>query len=700
MRKIIPTSLNFNVKFYYLYLYFQVHAILEESQSLKKLYSFFQVTIYGLVLLEALMYVYYDLPQFSKINPLMVRLQSFAIFNNIIYSKSAILLLILITSIGTKPRKTLKPNTTKGVLIPLGLGILFIISSILFYIQSQDGLGNVSGIDTIYGVTSLLGTILLHSGLDNCSKTLKNRLLDDRFNMENESFEQSTIKIDTKYSINIPTKFHYLKKAKNGWLNVTNPFRGTIVLGTPGSGKSYSIIRPAIKQFIRKKFSLLIYDFKYPDLAQTAYYHYLLSHSPDKQGNRTFEFHMVNLMDLEYSRRVNPLAPQYIETLADAIETAESMIESLRKSSEMSGDNQFFTQSAINYLSACIFFLSKYENGKYSTLPHVMALLNRSYDEIFNLLLTNDELESLLSPFRSAYDNKAFNQLEGQIGTLKVNISRINTKESAWVFSGQDFNLSLSNPNHPSLLIITNNPKTQSINSASNSVLLNRVSKLVNTRGNHPCGIIIDELPTIYFHRIQNLISTARSHKVAVVLGIQELPQLVEGYGKTGAETILAVIGNVISGAARKKETIDWLEKLFGKIKQIKKGYSVSRGILSTSYNEQSDYLIPASKIADLQAGQIVGKLAQDALSEKQLKKFRPGLGTYNCRIDLDVSQIENEKREFVSLPKYYDFEGKKEEILIENFQRIKSDIQMIINDFTENQAKKFAEGEASEQNN
>ncbi len=669
---------------------------MEESQSLKKLYSFFQITIYGLVLLEALMYVFYDLPQLSKIQPIMLRLQLFTIFNNIVYSKLAILALILITSIGTKPRKTLKLNITKGILLPLGLGVTFITISILFYIQSLDGLGTINHYDIMYVISSLMGSVLLHSGLDNCSKAIKNRLLDDRFNIENESFEQSTTKIDTKYSINIPTKFIYLNKVKNGWLNLTNPFRGTIVLGTPGSGKSYSIICPAIKQLIKKKFSLLIYDFKYPDLAQMAYYHYLINHPPDNQANRPFEFHMVNLTDLEYSRRVNPLAPQYIETLADAIETAESLIESLRKSNEMSGDNQFFTQSAINYLSACIFFLSKYENGKYSSLPHVMALLNRSYDEIFNLLWTNDELESLLSPFRSAYDHKAFNQLEGQIGTLKVNISRINTKESAWVFSGQDFNLSISNPNHPALLIISNNPKTQNINSAANSVLLNRISKLVNTRNNYPCGIIIDELPTIYFHRIQNLISTARSHKVAVVLGIQELPQLVEGYGKTGAETILAVIGNVISGAVRKKETLDWLEKLFGKIKQIKKGYSVSRGVISTSFNEQSDYLIPASKIADLQAGQIVGKLTQEALSIKQLKRFRPGLGTYNCRVDLDVSQIENEKQAFVTLPKYYDFEEKKEEILFENFQRIKSDIQKIIEDYTEQQAKSFAQDQES----
>ncbi len=667
---------------------------MEESQNLKKLYSFFQVAIYGLVVLEAVMYVFYDMPEFSKLKPVISRLQSIAVYNNIIYSKLAIVLMILITSIGTKPRKTRHLNVTKGIFMPLIFGIFLIMASILFYLQSHDGLGTIRLIDIYYGISSLLGSVLLHSGLDNCSKAIKKRLLDDRFNLENESFEQSTIQINTKHSINIPIKFMFQKKVKKGWLNLTNPFRGTIILGTPGSGKSYSIICPAIKQLIKKQFSLLIYDFKYPDLAQMAYYHYLLNHPPDEYGHRQFAFHMINLTDLEYSQRVNPLAPKYIETLADAIETAESLIESLRKSSEMSGDNQFFTQSAINYLSACIFFLSKYENGKYSSLPHVMALLNRTYDEIFNLLLTHDELESLLSPFRSAYDNKAFSQLEGQIGTLKVNISRINTKESAWVFSGQDFNLSISNPNHPALLIISNHPKTQNINSAANSVLLNRISKLVNTRNNHPCGIIIDELPTIYFHRIQNLISTARSHQVAVVLGIQELPQLVEGYGKNGAETILSVIGNVISGAVRKKETLDWLEKLFGKIKQIKKGYSISNGILSTSYNEQSDYLIPASKIADLQSGHIVAKLTQDALSNKQLK---PNLGTNNCRIDLDVSQIEKEKQEFVPLPKYYDFEGRKEERLLENFQRIKTDIQTIIDDFTEKQAKNFAEGQFSE---
>ena len=672
---------------------YKVLGSLEETQSLKSLYSFFQIAVYGLVILESLMYVLYDLPELSIVNPLLIRMQSLVVYNNIWISKALIFLVIFITSIGTKPRRAMNLNVTNGIVIPLLLGLIFTVLSIYFYIQGHNGIGLLTTSDFLYGGFTLIGTILVHCGLDNCSKAIKKRLLDDRFNVENESFEQCRTKINTPYSINLQTKFFFQKKIRNGWLNITNPFRGTIVLGTPGSGKSYSIIIPTIKQMVKKRFSMLIYDFKFPDLTQVAYHHFLLNHTTEAKCSPAFGFHMINLFDLEYSRRINPLSSKYIENLADAVETAESMVESLKKTGEVSGADQFFTQSAINFLSACIFFLSKYQNGKFSTLPHIMSLLNRSYDEIFSLLFTNEELESILSPFESAYQNKAFNQLEGQIGTLKVNISRLNTKESAWVFSGEDVDLRISNPQCPSILLIANNPRTQNINSATNSVLLNRISKLVNTRGNHPCGIIIDELPTIYFHRIQNLISTARSHQVAILLGIQELPQLVEGYGRTGADTILGVIGNVISGAVRKKETMDWLEKLFGKIKQTKKGLTVSKGVLTTSYSEHSDFLIPASKIADLQTGHVVGKLTVEALTAKNLKTFKPGLGTYKCSIDLNFKEIEKEKHLYVPLPKYYNFGDKKEEVLLENYNRIKREIDEIIFEKTKMDAKKFAEG-------
>lgn len=390
-------------------------------------------------------------------------------------------------------------------------------------------------------------------------------------------------------------------------------------------------------------------------------------------------FHVLNLNQLENSQRINVLRPDYILTLADASETAEALVEALKKGDKSSGSDQFFTQSAVNFLSACIYFFSRYENGRYSTLPHILSFLNCSYDQIFAALLSNAELSSLLSPFMSAYRAKAFDQLEGQIGTLKIFISRLATKETFWVFSGDDFSLKISDPSSPSTLILANDPNTQNINSACYSVVLNRLIRLINSKGNLPSALLLDELPTIYVHRIENLIATARSNKVAVLMGLQELPQFQQQYGKEVASTICAVVGNVLSGSVRNKETLDWLEKLFGKVKQTSESLSIDRNKTSISLSEKLEHLIPSGKIASLKAGEFVGMLAGDT-DESYNGSFSPSV--INCKVNLDLKKIANEESQYPKMPVYYDFKGKKEQILSENFQRINAEVAMLISRF------------------
>jgi type IV secretory pathway TraG/TraD family ATPase VirD4 len=467
--------------------------------------------------------------------------------------------------------------------------------------------------------------MLIHISMDNISKRIKSNLLKDRFNVENESFEQSRKAVKNAYSINIPMRFYFKKKIQKGWLNIVNPFRATLLIGTPGSGKTFSIIIPYIKQHLAKGFSMLVYDFKYPDLARITYHHYVKNR---KQLNG-HQFHMINLNHLEYSRRINPLKPEYILTLADASETAEALIEALRKTDRTTGADQFFSQSAINFLASVIFFFTRHENGKYSTLAHVLSFLNHDYKSIFKVLFSEMELESLLSPFKSAFEQKAFDQLEGQVGTLKINLSRLATKETFWVFSGDDFNLKISDMKDPGILVIANDPDTQSINSACYSVVMNRLIRLINKKGNMPTSLIVDEVPTLYIHKIENLIATARSNQVAVLMGLQELPQFKQQYGKEAAETICAVAANVISGSARNKETLDWLEKLFGKVRQVRSGLSIDRTRTSVSMNEYMDNLIPASKIAALKAGELVAQIGREADQNSTLS-------IYHCKVDID----------------------------------------------------------------
>lgn len=662
---------------------------MEERRELQKLHGLFQFLVYLLVFQEIVIFIYLGYlstgeGMLSLINPAINKIAGLPIYDNLIYSKLTILVAICLASVGTLSRKELDLDPVTKITIPLGIGLILFFGSIYFYgaDSRKELLPYTTAADLGFIVSSFFGAVLIHTSMDNISKIIKSGLGKDEWNIEGESFMQQTKKVETPYSVNIPMKFYYRKRVHDGWINIVNPFRGTLLIGTPGSGKSFGVVNPFIRQMISKGYTMCLYDFKFPDLAQLAYYHYLLAR---QSGNANgYDFNVVNLDDVERSRRINPMRTDYILTLADASETAEAIVESLQKSESSGGSDKFFTQSAVNFLAACIYFISRHESGKCSTFAHLLAFLNRTYEEIFCCLLSYPELESLLSPFRSALEKRAFEQLEGQVGTLKIFISRLNTKETAWVFSGDDFNLKISDPKNPCILILANSPATQNINSTCYSVVVNRLTRLINTKGNLPTAIIADEAPTLYVHRVENLVSTARSNKVAVLLGLQELPQLKQLQGKDTATTMTAVMGNVLSGSVRNKDTLEWLERMFGKKKQMGENVSIDRTKTSISINEKYEPLIPAGKIANLQTGDMVGILAMDAETRYD-GKFRTA--NIHCRINLDMKAIRFEEENYKALPKFYDFKGRKENVLLENFLKIRQQVDDIVNYYAERSA-------------
>lgn len=637
-----------------------------------------------MIFLEIFVFIYasqlIEVEEVGKhLNPLIDKLTKLDIYQNIVFSKIAILIAIILSSIGTVSKKNINLNPRTQIGIPLFIGLLLYFGSIyLFTLEAGIPFIKFTSISQLgYIISTLVGAVLIHTSLDNVSKLIRSGLGKDEWNIEGESFMQEKRKIETAYSVNIPMKFYYKKKVHSGWINVVNPFRGTLLIGTPGSGKSFGVVNPFIRQMIAKGYTMCIYDFKFPDLGQIAYYHYLLAKQQGK--NENFKFNVINLDEVEYSKRINPLKKEYLKSVSDASETAEAIVESLQKSESSGGSDKFFTQSAVNFLAACIFFISRHENGKYSTFSHLLSFLNKKYEEIFACLGHFPELESLISPFKSALDKKAFDQLEGQVGTLKIFISRLNNPETAWVFSGDDFPLKISDPNNPSILILANSPATQNINSTCYSVIVNRLTRLINAKGNLPTAIVADEAPTLYIHKVENLISTARSNKVAVLLGLQELPQLKQLQGKDTATTMTAVIGNVISGSVRNKETLEWLERMFGKRKQLGESVSIDRSRTSISLNEKNDPLIPAGKIASLHTGQVAGLLAQEGESFTGQHKT----SNIHCKINLDMKAINEEEKSYRAMPKFYDFKGKKTEILYSNFMKIRSEVDTIISCYT-----------------
>lgn len=648
---------------------------MEETREQQKLHGFLQCMIYVSIALEFCVFIYRDAPFWGVFAHALEKISRIAIYHQLLYSKLSTLLLICLVSIGTLAKKETDLNGKTQILYPLAIGLLLFFGSILYCNRpSTLVFPYTSWFNLGYMICSLAGAVTISLSMDNISKFIRSGLGKDVWNVEGESFMQPVKAIETPYSVNIPMQFYYQQKVRDGFINIVNPFRGTMLIGTPGSGKSFGVVNPFIRQLIAKEFCCCVYDYKYPDLGKVAYYHYLLARQQGKC--KKHEFHVINLNDPEKSRRINPWRSDYLKTLADASESAEGLVEAMKKGDKSGGSDQFFTQSAINFLAACIYFFSRYQNGRYSSFPHVLSFLNHSYEDIFNTLFNEPELVSLLSPFKSAWIAKAFDQLEGQVGTLKIFISRLATKETFWIFSGDDFNLKISEPSTPGILVIANDPNTQNINSACYSVVMNRLTKLINNKGNLPSALIIDEIPTLYTHKIENLIAVARSNKVAILMGLQELPQFNQQYGRDTATTITAVVGNVLAGSVRNKETLDWLERLFGKNKQVGESLSIDRNKTSTSLQEKLESLIPAGKMAALNTGEMVGLIAADA-QENYTGKFETS--AVNCRIRLDSAALAQEEKGYRDLPVYYHFGDKKEEILRENFTHINSEVEAIV---------------------
>ena len=730
---------------------------MEETKELQTLYKIFRYLIYTLLLLEFFEYA---------INPAILdhwggivcdvhdRIKRWFIYNdgNLVWSKVAIFVTICITCIGTRNKKHLEFDARRQVFYPfVGGAFLTILSVWLFSKPININFYTISLNIWLYMIASIIGTVLMHIALDNISKFLKEGLMKDRFNFENESFVQCQEKIENKYSVNIPMRYYYKGKFRKGWVNIINPFRGTWVVGTPGSGKTFSIIEPFIRQHSEKGFAMVVYDYKFPTLAQKLYYHYKKN---QKQGKlpKGCKFNIINFVDVEYSRRVNPIQHKYIGNLAAASETAETLLESLQKGKKEGGggSDQFFQTSAVNFLAACIYFFVNYKRvpytkdgkrlraemtedpkthipkptgrifdeknnevhpdncywlGKYSDMPHILSFLNLDYTTIFEILETDPEVAPLLGPFQTAMKNKAMEQLEGMIGTLRVYTSRLATKESYWIFhkDGDDFDLKVSDPNNPSYLLIANDPEMESIIGALNALILNRLVTRVNTgQGkNIPVSIIVDELPTLYFHKIDRLIGTARSNKVSVALGFQELPQLESDYGKVGMQKVITTVGNVVSGSARAKETLEWLSNdIFGKVVQLKKGVTIDRDKTSINLNENMDSLVPASKISDMPTGWIAGQTARDFIKTKTGRGDQMNIqesaefqtSKFYCKTDFDMKEIAAEEADYKNypIPKFYSFPSRdaKERILYQNFVNVNLDIKTMVDEVTKFKVK------------
>lgn len=646
----------------------------DDLRALAKIMEFGRAVSIFLLVVHVYVYCYPSITAWNLNLAVMDRIlvnfnNTTGIFNCILWSKLLAVLLLAVSCLGTHGVKGEKITWPKIYAALVAGCALFFLNWWLLELPLPHAANTA-----FYIFTLTAGYLaLLMSGLW-MSRLYRHNLMEDVFNMENESFMQETRLMENEYSVNLPTRFYYKKRWNNGFVNIVNIFRACMVIGTPGSGKSYAIVNSYIRQLIAKGFAIYIYDYKFDDLSTIAYNSLLKNMDKYEVKPR---FYVINFDDPRRSHRCNPINPEFMTDISDAYEASYTIMLNLNRTwIEKQGD--FFVESPIILLAAIIWYLKIYKNGIYCTFPHAVELLNKPYSDLFTVLTSYPELENYLSPFMDAWKGGAQDQLQGQIASAKIPLTRMISPQLYWVMTGNDFSLDINNPKEPKLLCVGNNPDRQNIYSAALGLYNSRIVKLINKKRQLKCAVIIDELPTIYFRGLDNLIATARSNKVGVLLGFQDFSQLTRDYGEKESKVIQNTVGNIFSGQVV-GETAKTLSERFGKVLQQRQSVSINRQDVSTSINTQLDSLIPASKIANLSQGTFVGAVA-DNFGEKIEQKI------FHAEIVVDHAAVSAEEKAYRKIPFINEFKDKDgNDIMMQQIQRnydqIKSDAQAIINE-------------------
>lgn len=635
----------------------------ENEQALRKIMDFTRLASVLILLLHFYYYCYGAFKIWGLTAQLsdniLGNIQRTGLFSGFHISKLISIGILIISLIGARGKKDEK--------LTYKTAFAYIIPGLLIYFLSWLALHAPLPITIkagLYIAITAVGFLVFMSGGTLLSRIIRDALQNDIFNSENETFPQEERLLENEYSINLPAQYQLKSKRKNSWINIINPFRALLVLGSPGSGKSYFVIRHVITQHIKKGFAMFVYDFKFPDLSVIVYNTWLKNKNRYK-GNS--ECYFINFDDLTRSHRCNPLDPLSMTDITDAAESARTILMGLnREWIKKQGD--FFVESPINFLTAIIWFLRKYQGGEYCTLPHVIEFMQLPYDDLFTVLRMEKEIDVLINPFINAYINDVMEQLEGQIASGKVAIARLSSPQLYYVLSGNDLTLDINNPDAPKLVCCGNNPQKIQIYGAVLSLYVNRLVKLVNQKGKLKSSLIFDEFPTIYLNGIDSLIATARSNKVATTLGIQDLSQLRKDYGKEQADVIMGIAGNIISGQVT-GDTAKQLSDRIGRIMQDRQSLSINSGDTSISKSKQLEAAVPASKIAALSSGDFVGMVADNPEEKIELKAF-------HCSIINDHQALKNEEDSYQPIPLI----RKVDQSMVQrNYLQIKQEVQDIV---------------------
>lgn len=565
---------------------------------------------------------------------------------------------LLLTVMGTEGSQSVTLKF-RGPALSILLGLtLYFTGTLVLFSQLPIPL-SVYGRGEVYIAITITGYLLVMRGGAQLTRIVRLKLRGDVFNRENETFPQQEKRLESEYSLHFPTTYQFRGRRRHGWINVVNVFRGLLISGLPGSGKTL-LVREVISQQIKKQFSMLVYDFKYPDLTLPAYNHYLRfrDHYPVPPA-----FYILNFEEPKH--RCNPLVAESLSDIDDASEMARTILLGLNH--EWIGkQGNFWVESPISFLAAVIWYLRKYQDGKYCTLPHVIELVHTPYEELFTLLSAEPEVAILIQPFVSAFRQQAREQLEGQVSGARISLGKLSSPNLYYVLSGNDFSMDIGNPDQPKIVCMASSPRKAHIYGSVISLYLTAFQHLSAGKENRKTSLILEEFPTLYFNGIDRFLAVCRSYLVAITLVIQDASQLTLYYGKHQAQVILNLVGNIISGQLT-GESAKMLSERFGKIIQERNSISVSDNP-SFSVSSQLDYAVPASTISSLSAGEVAGVVSDspDQILDRKM---------FHGKVRHDFKALHQEEAGFKPLPK----EKADTDTIMKNYLQIKTDIKELV---------------------
>jgi hypothetical protein len=344
-------------------------------------------------------------------------------------------------------------------------------------------------------------------------------------------------------------------ETERGKIAIENIYRGIYIQGGAGSGKSKSIIEPIIEQSAKNSMAGLLYDFKSPELTENVIDNY--------ERHTKINTYFVDFKNPSRSNRVNPISPKYLTKSAVAFELSQTLINNLLP--ETIKKREYFDREAQSILTGVIWFMRN-NYPEYCTIPHIISLFSHvGMDKILEMVATDPEAIGMMSSIKQAMDRKANRLVASVMSTLQNALATLNNPEIFWILSGEDFTLDLNDPENPKFMCIGNDSTLSSTYAPVISLIISSAVRLMNQPDKHRSVVILDEAPTIYIPKFEQIPATARSNKVATIYAAQDFGQVEDQNGKDKAQVLLSNLGTQIFGRTTNLKTAEMIKSIFSK---------------------------------------------------------------------------------------------------------------------------------------